>query len=87
MAFQRLLTAALNSYPTDFCGNVSCQNGILLFVVVNERRHLGHRCAINYWRIDSDFNGDIRRYRKGRKETSDYILFIFAEIAMEFINI
>lgn len=40
----RPLTATLHPYPADLCGNVSCQNGVLLLVVVDERRHVGRGC-------------------------------------------
>lgn len=53
------LTAALDPNPPDFRGDVSCQNGILLLVAVNERRHLGHGCAIDHRREpdgDTDWN-------------------------------
>lgn len=36
----RWLTAVYQSNPTYFRGDVSCQNSVLLFVVIDERRHL-----------------------------------------------
>lgn len=36
------LTATLDPDPANLRSDVSCQNGVLLLVVVNERRHLGH---------------------------------------------
>lgn len=64
------LTAALDPYPADFRGDVSCQNGVLLLVVVNERRHLGHECTIDHRREpDGDSDTEISRRDKAVSQT------------------
>jgi len=54
---RRFLTAALDPNPADLRGDVSCQNGVLLLVTVDERRHLGLGCAIDH-RRESDGDAD-----------------------------
>lgn len=65
------LTAALDPYPADLRGDVGCQHGVLLLVVVDERRHLGHgHCAIDHRREpDGDFDWNFATGDKAISQT------------------